>query len=454
VAGLPTKIAIGFVAAFGCVLASALVTFTFEAARDQRAKDTARALTTLIALEELEVATQGMATATEAAIRGTQTWEAQLEVRGRRPVEAVLRHLEEMVIQEPVLADRLQLIEAPLKAMVVASDGARRALQDGRREEAGRLAGALNPAHLLHVLALMEDMERVEEAILVEREASWRRSAVTGVVVFTGATLALLVFMFAAARTVRAEIRERERLAGALEAQVALQRQLMAVVGHDLRNPLATIKSGASLLARREGLSDGQREDAGRILSNARRMERLIRDLLDFTRLHAGVEIPVAPVEMDLVALSRRAISDLGRDAEGLVTVEGLADVVGVWDPDRLEQVVANLVSNALKYGPPRRPVRVRVDGRGDPVVFTVSDEGGSITPAERGSLFEPFRPGRGGRDASGPAVGLGLYVVRRIAEAHGGRVAVESDPQTGTIFTVHLPRGRAPRAGPPGEGG
>jgi signal transduction histidine kinase len=136
------------------------------------------------------------------------------------------------------------------------------------------------------------------------------------------------------------------------------------------------------------------------------------------------------------------------------VTVEGRGDVGGVWDPDRLEQVVANLVTNALKYGPPRRPVRVVIDGSGDDVALAVTDEGGSLAPAEQKALFEPFRPGRAGKREAAPSVGLGLYVVRRIAEAHGGRVAVESATGRGTTFTVRLPRGRAPRAGPPAAGG
>jgi signal transduction histidine kinase len=94
------------------------------------------------------------------------------------------------------------------------------------------------------------------------------------------------------------------------------------------------------------------------------------------------------------------------------------------------------------------------IDGSGDDVAFAVTDEGGSLSPAQQESLFEPFRPGRSGDGDAAHSVGLGLYVVRRIAEAHGGQVAVESAAGRGTTFTVRLPRGRAPRAGPPGAGG
>jgi signal transduction histidine kinase len=447
-------VAAGFVAAFVCLVVTVLVTFTFEAARDRQAQLMARALNTLVALHDLEVATQGMATATDAAVQGTHAWELLLESYGPGRVEDGLRNLERLVAEEPQLQERLALIQSPLREMIVAADGARRALKDGRREEAARLTGVLDPPRPLQVIALMEALERQEEAVLAVRESSWRSAALTGVVVFAGATLALLVLMVAAARTVRVEIRERERLADALQAQLGLQQQLMAIVSHDLRNPLASMKIGAELLSRSSNLSDQVREDASRILSNARRMERLIRDLLDFTRLHGGVALPLVRVEAELVELTRRAVSDLGRDAEGRVTVEGRGDVGGVWDPDRLEQVVSNLVSNALKYGPPLRPVRMVIDGRGVDVALAVTDEGGSLTPAEQESLFQPFRPGRSADGEVRHSVGLGLYVVRRIAEAHGGQVTVDSAIGRGTTFTVRLPRGRAPRAAPPGAGG
>lgn len=441
-------------AAFVCLAATVVVTFTFEAARDRQAQAMARALNALVALEDLEVSVQGMATATEAAIQGTHAWELLLKSHSPARVEEGLRGLEALVADEPALQERFDRVKPPLQELIAAAEGARLALKDGRRAEAARLAKALDPARLLQVMALMEALEREEEGVLADREASWRGSALTGVLVFSGATLVLLVLMVAAARTVKVEIRERERLAGALERQLGLQQQLMAIVGHDLRNPLAAIKIMAELLSRSDDLPDDRREDASRILSNARRMERLIRDLLDFTRLHGGVELPVSPVEAQLVELTRRAISDLGRDAEGRVTVEGRGDVGGRWDPDRLEQVVANLVSNALKYGPPLRPIRVVIDGSGDDVAFEVTDEGGSLTPEEQASLFEPFRPGRSGDVEAASSVGLGLYVVRCIAEAHGGQVAVDSASGRGTTFTVRLPRGRAPRAGPPGAGG
>jgi signal transduction histidine kinase len=444
------------VAAFACLVATALVTLTFEAVRDEQARLMIRASATLVVVEELEVAAKVLATTTQAAVNGLETPERLAEATGRRHMVPALDSLEKLVADERDLREQYLQLRPLLLGMVEAAERTQAALAEGRIEEARGLARPLRLDSTDLAMALLEEMEREESELLLLREASWRRAAVVGLVVFGVATLALLALILAAARTVRTEIRERERLQAELEAQLGLQQQLMAIVGHDLRNPLTTMKAGAALLARSPELSDRLRGDAGRILSNARRMERLIGDLLDYTRLHAGVDLPTAPVETHLVDLTRRAVADLGRDAEERVTVEGRGDVGGVWDPDRLEQVVANLVTNALKYGPPRGPVRVVVDGDGNghEVALAVIDEGGALTPQAQQSLFEPFRPARAADGSVGASVGLGLYVVRRIAEAHGGRVVVDSAEGRGTTFTVRLPRGRAPRVDPPAAGG
>jgi signal transduction histidine kinase len=228
----------------------------------------------------------------------------------------------------------------------------------------------------------------------------------------------------------------------------------MAIVGHDLRTPLTAMKGAAALIARSEAIAEPHRENARRVVSNARRMERLIRDLLDFSRLRAGLAIPLHPTEVDLVEICRAATSDLGRDAEGRVSVERRGDVAGAWDGDRLEQVVANLVSNALKYGPPQRPVRIVVEGADQEVRLSVHDEGGGLPAELRDAIFEPFQRGVAGDPQEGRSIGLGLFVVRRIAEAHGGSVSVASAPGQGTTFTVRLPRRTAPGAAPAPAGG
>jgi len=329
------------------------------------------------------------------------------------------------------------------------------ALRRGDRSEAEVRNRQLGRRALTGVEEAVAELQGTEETRLAQQTETWRRTSLAGGLVFGLATLMLLVILVADARLVAREMRARERLSAERADMLHVQQQLMAVVGHDLRSPLAAMKGSAELLARAAGLDEAHRQDARRIGSSARRMERLIRDLLDFSRIRAGAGVPVKCAPADLVQVCRQAVADLGRDAQARVTIDSMGDPTGQWDPDRLEQVAANLVSNALKYGPPRRPVRVVVDGRdAGQVSLDVHDEGGGIAEEQRSALFEPFRRGRSGDAEEAGSSGLGLFIVSRLAEAHGGRVELQSTPEAGTTFSVRLPRGRSPTAAPPAAGG
>jgi signal transduction histidine kinase len=167
-------------------------------------------------------------------------------------------------------------------------------------------------------------------------------------------------------------------------------------------------------------------------------MERLIRDLLDWSRVQGGVPIPISTREADLHAVCQR-IADEHRDREGdRIRVQREGDTRGVFDPDRMEQVVANLLSNALRYSPPETPVLVRAVGTPHELRLEVHDEGPGIPPEAQEHVFEPFRRGPG---ETGAGVGLGLFIVRVLAEAHGGAVDLSSGPGR-TAFVVRFPRG------------
>jgi signal transduction histidine kinase len=122
-----------------------------------------------------------------------------------------------------------------------------------------------------------------------------------------------------------------------------------------------------------------------------------------------------------------------------VVTAQGNGQ--GAWDADRMAQVVTNLVSNALKYSPPDTPVSVRTRGDGDQVELEVHNEGAPIPPEALGRLFQPMQRASSQGDTAGRSVGLGLYIVDRIVQAHGGTIAVKSTEGEGTTFTVRLPR-------------
>jgi len=221
---------------------------------------------------------------------------------------------------------------------------------------------------------------------------------------------------------------------------VRLSELFSAVVGHDLRNPLASIMASAQLMLVR-GANPADQAPLLRILSSTERMARMIDQLLDVTRIRAGGGIPCDPMPMDLAEIADEVIAEL-RSAHPAreITFEAHGSLAGTWDSDRLAQLLSNLVSNAVQHGSPDSAVRVCADGtRGDWVALCVSNAG-AIPTALVSSLFEPFRGSEHKREhASG--LGLGLYIAKQIALVHGGLIdVVTADPQR-TTFTVTLPR-------------
>jgi signal transduction histidine kinase len=239
----------------------------------------------------------------------------------------------------------------------------------------------------------------------------------------------------------RAQLFESERAARAeAERASALQERLVAVVGHDLRTPLSAIDMTAQALLRRGGLAAREAASVTRIASSAARMASIIRDLLDYSRTRQGQGIPVRPAPLDADELCRRVVGEI-RQASPEASIELLAegDLRLMGDADRLQQVVANLVANAVQHGGQER-VEVVARSDGDEVALSVHNSGPPIDPEVLPHLFEPFRRGRSARP--GDSIGLGLYIVSEIVKAHGGRVEVASAPGAGTTFTVRLPRG------------
>ena len=216
----------------------------------------------------------------------------------------------------------------------------------------------------------------------------------------------------------------------------------LGTLGHDLRTPLGTIATCATVLQTKH--PEAGRE-AGMIARSATRMRELLETVLSYTRrsLGTGLVIAVAPTALDEVVKGCvRELADTHPTREIALTSSG--DLRGTWDGARLGQLVSNLVGNALKYGAPDRPVTVTLRGEDDPEVqLEVHNFGTPIPPEMLQDIFEPLV--RGNRvvhdDAAGANMGLGLYIAREVASAHFGSIRVESDADTGTTFTVRLPR-------------
>lgn len=218
------------------------------------------------------------------------------------------------------------------------------------------------------------------------------------------------------------------------------QDQLVAIVGHDIRSPIAAITGMTYVL--KESTHQEVPGIADRIARSAARVDRITDLLMDFTRSRLGGGIPLQFQRMDAHELVT-SIVDEARAANPKRSIEleisGTGE--GAWDPDRLGQVLSNLIDNALKYGPPELPVLVSSMGVSRWVVIKVRNGGAPIPPELLPYVFDPFRRGPQTKLTVRRSLGLGLYIVREIVESHGGTIEVTSTAQEGTTFLVNLPK-------------
>jgi signal transduction histidine kinase len=215
----------------------------------------------------------------------------------------------------------------------------------------------------------------------------------------------------------------------------------LGVLGHDLRGPLNAILLTSEVLSK---ISDGTPASAatGRLVRSGERMRQLLDDLLDFSRTSLNLGIPVAPAPMDLSVACQEEI-ELQRAAlpGNLIELRTEGVTKGTWDASRLKQLLGNLISNASKYGDRGGPITVHLVGDEAQVTLSVEDKGPVIPKDAIHLMFEPLQRGANVQGQSDQtSLGLGLFIVRQIASAHGGSVSVSSSEDK-TSFTVTLPR-------------
>ena len=251
-----------------------------------------------------------------------------------------------------------------------------------------------------------------------------------------------------------AESIENARLYGTAQAAVAARDEFLSIASHELRTPLAALKLALQNLRRmlgaaadaagRKSLEAGERQTG--------RLETLVAALLDVSRIQAG-RLDLSLEEMDLSALVRETVAQFEDQlvlAGCAISVRAPAPVAGRWDRLRLGQVVVNLLSNAMKYGE-GKPIEVEVQGDGRVARLSVRDRGIGLGPEAQRRIFQRFVRAVSSRNYGG--LGLGLYIARRLAEAHGGTLAVESEPGRGSTFTLEIPvTGPAPPSPPFGS--
>jgi signal transduction histidine kinase len=236
---------------------------------------------------------------------------------------------------------------------------------------------------------------------------------------------------------------DNQRAYQASKHAVQLRDEFLSVASHELRTPVTSLQ-----LAVQSALTIGQENGAPpgflkHALESAerqtRRLGRLVDALLDVSRIQAG-RLELQREATDLAHVTRDVVGLLEADARRAgcqVRLDAEQPVVGNWDRARLDQIVTNLLSNAIKYGA-GAPIRISVRGVEGWARLAVRDEGIGLAPSERGRIFERFERAVSSKHYGG--LGLGLYIVRRIVDAHGGQIAVESAPGAGAQFIVELP--------------
>jgi signal transduction histidine kinase len=289
----------------------------------------------------------------------------------------------------------------------------------------------LPPRLVAGVTAITVILQSVGSAI--EQTPLWYRSM---------DALALVIIGCLGVALARQTLRERA-LAEQRARLVEETEEYTHVISHDLRAPLAIILGNAQLIERAPDKIELVRRSAGSIATSSRRMNAMIQDLVDSARLESG-QLRLNPESLDLgrfvLDLTERMAGVVGMDRCQARVAEDLPRVHV--DPGQLERILANLLSNALKYSTPGTPVRLTVTSRSDEAVVSVADQGPGIAPEDRSSLFERYFRAREASERK-EGLGLGLYITKGLVEANGGHIWVESEVGKGSTFSFSLPAAR-----------
>jgi signal transduction histidine kinase len=210
--------------------------------------------------------------------------------------------------------------------------------------------------------------------------------------------------------------------------------RMLAVVSHDVRNPLSTVRLALQLS--KDATPARQAELRATMLRNLDHADAMIQSLLDVASIRAGKTLPLAFRPCDLAVEVRAIVAE--NQVGGRIEIDAKEPIVGRWSVLGIRRALENLIANAVKYGAPDAPIEVRLERRGEHARLSVHNDGAPIPAASREKIFEAFERAGAPDDVAG--WGLGLPLVRAIAEAHGGKIMLESAPRAGTTFTLDMP--------------
>ena len=358
-------------------------------------------------------------------------------------VDILWDRLLRLVVDNPPQLARLRALQ-PLsrewEEFVARCIGLRRAGKEGTARSLE--ASGYGRERMEAIRAGLKDFVQVEEGLRdqrSQREQVWASRIVVGSVVLL-LLLGILLGLIAR-RQLRTVVRGYSGALSAAEQVTALREEFLTVAAHELRTPLTALQLDLQRIRKmqRDPRGQGLSDQLATALRQTYRLGSLIESLLDASALAGNAPVELHPEELDLRDVAREVVERLRPELEQAgcaVSVEG-GPARGTWDRTRLERIVSTLLRNACKYGE-GKPIRVQIEQATDERLLSVSDQGIGV-PADRlQSIF-----GRFGRAVSTRAyggLGLNLYVARRLAEAHGGRIEVVSEVGKGATFTLHLP--------------
>ncbi|MEW6056477.1 MAG: ATP-binding protein [Bdellovibrionota bacterium] len=225
-----------------------------------------------------------------------------------------------------------------------------------------------------------------------------------------------------------------------LHQERELRDRFVAALTHDLRGPITAAKTSAQILRRYIDRVDDRERSLVRIEDSLNRADTMIEDMLDANRIQAGQKLPLHIESFDMVSLAKDVVEELKVVSNHPIEFEARESISGFWCRRGIRRVMENLVTNAIKYGSPRRPVSVQLVHERGSLKLTVHNEGNPIRGANQDHLFQPFQRGDQAEHSGQKGWGIGLTLVKGIVEAHGGQVTWASSSEAGTTFTVSLP--------------
>jgi signal transduction histidine kinase len=227
------------------------------------------------------------------------------------------------------------------------------------------------------------------------------------------------------------------------------QNMFLAILGHDLRNPLGTVVTGSSFLMQAVDIPPKYILVATRMFNSAKRMSKLINDLIDFTRTHLGPGIPIRVKQANIAAICDEVVNELRTfHPECTIDFHAPQKLDAIFDESRIAQVLSNLIGNAIQHGVQDIPITVRLKHCDDDVMVEVNNRGKTIDADKVSSIFDPMvriaahiNSTEQNEAIENTSIGIGLYISREIVHAHGGCIDVASNPEEGTTFTVKMRR-------------